>query len=124
MDHISKDILKQITDKLETEKKRLEDELAKFASKNAKEEGDYEAEFPEYGDEEDDNALEVSDYSNKLSLERALEEQLKDVNRSLDRIKEGTYGICHYCRKPIQEKRLLIRPESGACIECKSTLSS
>jgi RNA polymerase-binding transcription factor DksA len=41
---------------------------------------------------------------------------------ALKRLEKGDYGVCRYCKKPIEEKRLLIRPTSSACVQCKKTI--
>lgn len=113
----------RIKDLLLEEKNRLENELAEFAKKNPHLQGDFDAEFPEYGDKEDENAQEVAEYTTNKPLEETLEKMLRDVEKSLKRIEDGTYGVCKYCDKPIDEKRLLARPTSSACVECKKTLT-
>lgn len=80
-------------------------------------------EFPEYGDDEDENASEVADYSNNLSLESELEKALRDVETSLKRIESGDYGVCKYCKSEISEARLKARSTSTSCIACKKTLT-
>ena len=45
---------------------------------------------------------------------------LNHLNRALERIKEGTYGYCQTCGKPIPKKRLEAVPHATLCIECKS----
>jgi len=117
------DFLKQIKNMLLADKEKLTSELANFATANANIKGDYEASFPEYGDEADDNAREIADYTTNKSLESTLEKTLRDVDKSLQRLEEGTYGICKFCDKPINEKRLMARPTSGSCVECKKTLT-
>jgi len=119
----SQDFLKKIKEVLFREKKRLEKELAKFTTKNRNVKGDYDANFPEYGDKDDENAQEVAQYTANKPLEIALEKELRDVNKSLERLEKGTYGICKYCDEPIEEKRLEARPTSGACVGCKKTLT-
>ena len=119
----SQEFLEKIEKQLAEEKVRLEKELAKFTKKNEHVAGDYDATFTEYGDKEDENALEVAQYTTNKPLEIALENELRDVGKSLDRLKKGSYGICKYCKKPIDEKRLLARPTSGACVSCKKTLT-
>lgn len=118
-----KEFLDEIRTNLEAEKVRLETELGKFATKVPGNTVDYEADFPEYGDEEDDNVHEMEKYVVDKSLEETLESTLRDVIKSLKRLDEGTYGICKYCDKPIGEKRLLARPTSSSCVECKKTLT-
>lgn len=121
---LDKAILDQIKKKLEEEKKRLEGELAQFTKRNPLDPSDYDAKFPDMGNKDDENAMEVAAYSDQLSLEHALEDNLKDVNSALKRLKEGTYGICRYCKREIDTKRLSARPESSSCIECKTKLQS
>lgn len=121
---LDKATLAEIKKKLEESKKSLETELSQFTKKNPNVPGDYNANFPDLGNQEDENAMEVAAYSDQLSLEHTLEENLKDVNKALKNLKEGTYGVCRYCKKPIDPKRLMARPESSSCIDCKTRLQS
>lgn len=120
----SKEFLDKINRALLDEKKHLEKELGKFTKKNPHVNDDYDTTFPEYGDKDDENALEVAQYTNNKPLEITLEKMLRDVNKALDRIKNDDYGTCKYCKKPIDEKRLLARPTSSACVSCKKTLTN
>ncbi|MFQ6009270.1 MAG: TraR/DksA family transcriptional regulator [Candidatus Zixiibacteriota bacterium] len=42
------------------------------------------------------------------------------IDEALRRIKEGTYGKCFKCGKPISSARLQAVPHARMCIECKS----
>jgi len=48
--------------------------------------------------------------------ERKLIGKIKDA---LERIDNGTYGICEECEEEISEARLKARPITTLCIECK-----
>jgi DnaK suppressor protein len=48
--------------------------------------------------------------------ERKLISKIKDA---LDRIEEGTYGICEECGENISDERLKARPVTTLCIDCK-----
>jgi DnaK suppressor protein len=115
-------LIEQVKAQLLKEKERLEGELADIAGKHRG--GDYQADFPQLGNKEDENAAEVALFSDNLSLEQTLESALRDVKRALKRIEEQTYGICIYCGKPIDQRRLLARPTSRTCIHCKERVSS
>ncbi len=120
----SPDFLSTINTTLLGEKKRLENDLSKFAKPNPHTvEEDFDSKFPNYGDKDDENAAEVAEYAANVSIEQDLEKTLRDINVALDRLKKGTYGICKYCKKPIEEKRLLARPTSSACVECKKAIT-
>ena len=114
--------METIKKNLEEEKKRLEADLAGFTRKDAAIKDNYRSEFPAFGDDEDENAAEVAEYGDRLSLEHALEVQLRDVKKALESIERGKYGICKHCGQPIEEPRLLVRPTSGSCVECKKKL--
>lgn len=44
---------------------------------------------------------------------------LDKIQKALDRIKDGTFGICEECEEEISTKRLEARPETTLCIRCK-----
>lgn len=44
---------------------------------------------------------------------------LYHIDEALRRIKEGTYGQCQSCGKPIGKPRLEVVPHCRLCIECK-----
>jgi DnaK suppressor protein len=112
----SPEFLDKVKEVLLKDKTKFEMELGKFKGK------DGDQTFPDYGDSEEDNAREVADYEANLSIENDLEKSLRDVISSLKRLEKGDYGICRYCKKAIEEKRLLARPTSSACVACKKTI--
>jgi RNA polymerase-binding protein DksA len=54
-----------------------------------------------------------------LSLSNNLKDLLDKVDAALRRIKNGTYGSCERCGKPIDKARLKALPYSVLCIDCK-----
>lgn len=74
---------------------------------------------PNAGDSADVANLEVT--QNNLTKIGSREMNLvKKIDESLQKIKDGTYGLCEECGEPIPYKRLLVRPVATLCIECKS----
>ena len=45
---------------------------------------------------------------------------LKYLNRALDMIDEGTFGVCVSCKKLIDKERLMEVPHTTSCFSCKS----
>lgn len=43
---------------------------------------------------------------------------LKDIEDALLRVRDGTYGTCERCQKPIDEARLEAVPHARMCISC------
>lgn len=114
--------IKEITKQLLAQKKQILDDLGSLSRQDIHEADDRTAKFPDYGDKPDENAQEITDYSTNVMAEKVLEKSLDDINKALDRIKKGSYGICKYCGNPIAEKRLLARPTASSCISCKTEL--
>ena len=57
-----------------------------------------------------------------LSLNENERMRLQEVDESLDRIANGTYGICEECGGPIGLKRLEVRPVAKYCVPCKTQM--
>ena len=113
-----------IKQQLLEEQARIEMELSKFSHRNTKAaEPDTQVDFKDVGNEEGDNASEVAQFSDNLSLEEELEKAVRDIASAIKMIEAGTYGTCKYCKLPIDERRLLARPTSSSCIQCKKTLT-
>jgi len=47
-------------------------------------------------------------------------EELGKISSALQRMDEGTYGICTNCGENIDNRRLDVRPFSSKCISCAS----
>lgn len=52
------------------------------------------------------------------SLAREARERLERVDRALQRLDAGTYGLCLKCGRPISPGRLEARPSAERCIDC------
>lgn len=109
----------QAQQNLLAEKKRLEEELGKIGKKSSEHAGTFQTQWEEYGSSEEENAAEVTDYTNSLSLSKELEVELEAVERALQDLEKGIWGTCAHCGTAIDEKRLLARPMSCLCISCQ-----
>jgi DnaK suppressor protein len=69
----------------------------------------------------DEMDLASSEYLQAFTFRlRGREKNLLDkIQRALERIDNGTFGICEECDEPISVKRLQARPEATLCIRCK-----
>jgi len=115
---LDKKFIKQRKNQLLKEKKRIEKELKEVAKKK-KDSQKYEAIFVDIGDKKDESATEVTLYSEYITLKEELEKNLAAINNALNKIEQGTYGICEICGKEIETKRLEAFPEATLCIKCK-----
>ncbi|TSC56073.1 MAG: TraR/DksA family transcriptional regulator [Parcubacteria group bacterium Gr01-1014_18] len=121
MKHLEPKVLVEIKKKLLAHKAKLEKELAEFSHKTAAK-NDYDADFLNLGDTEEDNALEVELFENRLALEKVLETTLQGVVKALGRLEKGNYGLCMECGKEIPSARMIARPASNYCVACKEKL--
>ena len=119
----SPEFLQQMKSVLLDMKKQLESDLSDVTQKDPQHPGQLSAAYntgAESADtSEDDVSEKVSAYADEVSLMGELETQLRDVQKALEAIAKNTYGICKYCGKDIDAKRLEARPSSSSCISCK-----
>ena len=52
-------------------------------------------------------------------LTLAAEAALSEIDAALQRLKEGSYGICERCAEPIRWERLEVLPMSRLCTPCQ-----
>ncbi|PIS42421.1 MAG: hypothetical protein COT24_03555 [Candidatus Kerfeldbacteria bacterium CG08_land_8_20_14_0_20_40_16] len=117
---MDKNFIKEMEAKLKEQQKNLRKDLASFAEKNVHKKDDYNTRFPNYGNKDEENAVEVADFQDNLSLENDLEKNLAEVGKALERIKIGTYGKCEKCGKKMGRERLEAFPAAITCVDCKN----
>lgn len=57
-------------------------------------------------------------------LENQLKSELKEIEKALDKIKKGTYGVCENCGNQIDFKRLEVKPSAIYCLKCEKEMES
>jgi DnaK suppressor protein len=67
-----------------------------------------------------DRAAMASDRNFYIRLKSRESKMIQKIEKALDRIEEGSYGICETCGEDISAKRLKARPVTEQCIECKT----
>lgn len=65
-----------------------------------------------------EQATEMQDDDSLGGQAELVARQIASVERALERIEDGTYGICAICGTEIPEGRLEARPEASLCIGC------
>ena len=102
---------------LRREHDKLVAELKMMAKPDIHAAGHWDTAFPKFEDGEtgshasaDEEADEVEEYEVRLASEGTLETRLLEVNRALERIKLGAYGVCALCKKAIPLARLGANP--------------
>jgi DnaK suppressor protein len=72
--------------------------------------------FPDLGDQ----ATAETDRNFMLRLRSREQKLLKKIEDAIDRIDNGTFGICDDCGMEIDIRRLEARPVTTLCIDCKT----
>jgi DnaK suppressor protein len=99
---------------LDTRKQVLEgiESDAKFSREGSKDEG-----MDAY-----DLASEERDRDISLILSDRDRQKLQAIDDALERIKNGTYGICEACELDIAEERLKALPFTRLCVTCQADM--
>lgn len=105
--------IEQMRQKLQQEKTELNQRLGHIAHKS--EEAGFEADFPDYGRNEEENANEVADAVALSATTEAMESRLKEVEEALERIEKGAYGIAS-SGELIPEGRLRANPAATTTV--------
>ena len=53
-----------------------------------------------------------------MEANRRREQQLLRIRTALERIEDGTYGLCGRCQQPIASARLAAMPDVVMCVKC------
>lgn len=63
----------------------------------------------------------TDNYERDLMIEliQSGEESLRNIDAALEKIEEGTFGICELCGKKINKDRLKAVPYAKLCIDCQ-----
>ena len=109
--------IQELEKKLLERSKKLKKDLDLIADP-IDEKGDYRTKFEDIGNHQDENAKEVEEFVDNIAIKESLEEQLKNVEIALGKIKEGKYGVCEECGGEIRKERLLVNPSAKRCMKC------
>jgi RNA polymerase-binding transcription factor DksA len=69
-------------------------------------------------DEHDPDGTTAYERAQVGSLERASRARIEQVVSALERLDEGTYGVCDRCGEPIGFARLVAIPGTARCVDC------
>lgn len=104
---------------LEAEQTRLQGAVAFLEKENA---GSVEEELGEIGGRGEDNHMAdmaTATYDRELDegLEEGAQHTLEEITAALQRIDDGSYGVCEACGEPIGAERLSAIPWARLCID-------
>jgi DnaK suppressor protein len=106
-------------EKLETFRKLLIQNINELLSEAGKTVSEMTNGKENYPDPNDRASLE-SDRNFELRIRDRERRLIMKMQDAIKRIDDGVFGICETCGGPISEKRLIARPVTTDCIECKT----
>ena len=111
--------LKARQEKMQTFKKLLNQKINELLSEAGKTVSEMTNGKENYPDPNDRASLE-SDRNFELRIRDRERKLIMKMQEAIKRIDDGTFGICEVCGGPISEKRLMARPVTTLCIDCKT----
>ena len=103
---------------------RLHEQYAELQARLARLEGEAlefdEDSRPKYSNHPADEAAALHDRTGRDAVARVLVDDMQQVERALERLAAGSYGLCDDCGQAIPPKRLEARPTATLCISCQS----
>ena len=72
------------------------------------------------GDDQADAGASIFGREYEMSLAANSREKLEQIEHALERLDNGTYGICESCGNPIGKMRLQAAPRATLCLACKT----
>jgi len=98
---------------------RLREELLSLVQKTTENEKEYPS--SEVGDSID-LAADSSARELLFELNDSERHRLEDIDRALQKIEQGNFGVCEKCGDKISKKRLQAVPYARFCIKCKARM--
>ncbi|HIW64133.1 MAG TPA: TraR/DksA family transcriptional regulator [Candidatus Stackebrandtia excrementipullorum] len=71
------------------------------------------------GDDQVDSGSKTVEREQEISLANSVRDRMIQVERALERLDEGDYGICERCGTAIPAARLAAFPSATLCVNCK-----
>ena len=103
--------------RLEMEWKHLNEELEQLKANIRP--ADERREGSPFGKREEE-ATESFELEKRIALEKRTRDLLAEVEHTLHKFDQGTYGLCDNCGQPIDPARLEALPQASLCLSCKA----
>jgi DnaK suppressor protein len=71
-----------------------------------------------------DQANAVAEAELQIQLHQTDSRLLRAIEEALGRIRQGTFGVCQVCKRPVSKARLEAVPWTHLCLECKESRRS
>lgn len=117
MQNFPSDMINKLRETLEEEKKALNNRITELSAQDPFSD-------PNRLDDNassDGEANEESSHDRFSALVSELQQKITNIDATLFRISDGTYGMCTNCKNSIDTDRLHILPTASLCLSCEQT---
>ena len=116
--------LRHIRKALIAERERLREESLSIDKRSSKaDESDLIGELVDYDENHPaDVAPETYEREKDFALSENVSELMIKVERALEKLDEGTYGICDRCNSEINPQRIHVLPYATMCVKCQDAI--
>ena len=116
---LSKAELRELKERLLSERKDLEAQYTELEESTfATNQSDLTGEMG-FDEEYADAGTATFERERDLSLVNNLRDLMERIDKALEKIDDGTYGLCDRCGKPIEKLRLKALPYANLCLKDK-----
>ncbi|HEY1330918.1 MAG TPA: TraR/DksA C4-type zinc finger protein [Actinomycetota bacterium] len=102
-----------ITQTLQQRRGELEEELRRLTERPVDA-----APAVSFGKRIGDGTTEAVERINQVAAARSLDAAVREIDRALAKLEDGSYGICDRCGRLIPEERLEAVPWASLCVSC------
>lgn len=115
--------------RLEQELRQVENELKNVGVQNPNNPSDWEAKETSLDvmnspADANEAADKMEEYTSNRAINDTLEIRFNSIQRALEKIEDGTYGVCEIGGEEIEEERLEANPSARTCLAHKDQDSS
>ena len=96
---------------LRAERERLREQIAKLTAPPK------DAQSISFGKRVGEGTTEAISRFTDVGVANDLDDKARKIDRALEKLAEGSYGLCDVCGKPIAAGRMQAAPESALCID-------
>lgn len=108
---------------LTEERERLVAQWKRVQSRDsAEDQSDEVSDLSDYDNHPADAASETFEREKDLAIDENMGDMIASIDRAIEKIDEGNYGICDRCGREIGKVRLEALPYAAFCIECQDIM--
>ena len=112
-------ILEKLKDRLLQRRKQLMCDVSNIQTNSLSRRGDGSGDFSAMPIHMADIGSDTFEKEFALDIIENEQEELREIDAALERMTDGSFGLCEVCGKVLSYQRLLAVPYARLCVDCK-----